>query len=113
MSRLFLVENLLAREIVVLTPRNAPQHSALLNMGLPHGIRFTSDPVQVGKRNVLLSTIADFKGLERPVVLVAELDGSLPSDPRQRAALLYVAFSRPRNVLSIFANPSLIGELSL
>ena len=60
---------------------------------------------------MLLSSIADFKGLERPVVLIAELDEHLPSDPRQRAALFYVGFSRPRNFLSVFAAPSILEEV--
>ena len=77
-------------------------------MGWPHGIRLVTDSGEVRARNVLLSSIADFKGLERPVVLVAELDERLPSDPKQRAALFYVAFSRPRSLLSIFATPSVL-----
>ena len=111
LTRLLLVEHLLAKEIVVLTPRNPVTASALVGLGLPHGIRLVTDPGAVRARDVLLASIPDFKGLERPVVVVAELDDNLPSDPRQRAALFYVAFSRPRNLLSIFASPSVLEEV--
>ena len=111
LTRLLLVENLLAKEIVVLTPRDPVEGSALAGMGWPHGIRLVTDSGEVRARNVLLSSIADFKGLERPVVLIAELDEHLPSEPRQRAALFYVAFSRPRNFLSVFATPSILEEV--
>ena len=111
LTRLLLVENLLAKEIVVLTPRDPIQSSALVGMGFPHGIRLVIDAGQVRARNVLLSSIADFKGLERPVVLVAELDDHLPSDPQQRAAMFYIAFSRPRNLLVAFAAPSIVKEV--
>ncbi len=35
-------------------------------------------------RTVLWANVADFKGLERRVALVAELDDRLPPDPRER-----------------------------
>jgi len=111
LTRLLLVENLLAKEIVVLTSRDPVDGSALAGLGWPHGIRLVTDSHEVRARNVLLSSIADFKGLERPVVLVAELDEHLPSEPRQRASLFYVAFSRPRNFLSVFATPSILEEV--
>jgi hypothetical protein len=77
-------ENLLAKEIVVLTPRDPVERSALTGMDWPHGIRLVTDSGEVRARSVLLSTLAGFKGLERPVVLIAELDEHLPSEPRQR-----------------------------
>jgi hypothetical protein len=43
-----------------------------------------TDSGEVRARSVLLFSLADFKGLERPVVLIAELDEHLPSEPRQR-----------------------------
>lgn len=47
---------------------------------------------------VLFSTIHAFKGLERPVVIVCELEGV---DPESEAELLYVAFSRAREHLVV------------
>jgi hypothetical protein len=47
---------------------------------------------------VIISSIHAFKGLERPVVIVSEV-GSV--DPEEEAHLLYVAFSRAREVLVV------------
>jgi hypothetical protein len=74
-------------------------------LALPHGIRLVTDEAEVKGRSLLCSSIAPFKGLERPVVLVAELDDHLPAASEERAALLYVAFSRPRNYLVVFYTP--------
>jgi hypothetical protein len=112
LTQLLVVENLLARDVVVLTPRDPLSSSDLPTVRLPNGIKLVTDPRQVRARNVLLSSVADFKGLERPVVVVAELDERLPADPRQRAALLYVAFSRPRNLLYILGTPPVLAGLA-
>jgi hypothetical protein len=101
LNRLLVTEGLLAKDIVVLTPRD-PEASALPSLSLPAGIRLTADESAVRGRTVLWANVADFKGLERPVALVAELDDRLPSDQRERDAVLYVAFSRPRSLLSVF-----------
>lgn len=100
LSRLLVTEGLLARDIVVLTPR-APAASSLPGLSLPAGIKLTADEAAVKGRTVLWANVADFKGLERPVALVAELDDHLPSDQRERDAVLYVAFSRPRSLLAV------------
>jgi hypothetical protein len=105
LQHLLMVENLLARDLVVLTPRLPGRDSVLPGLSLPHGIRLVSDESQVRARNVLCANIAHFKGLERPVVLVAEIDDRLPANPRDRAALLYVAFSRPRHLVVVFHTP--------
>jgi superfamily I DNA/RNA helicase len=47
---------------------------------------------------VVVSSIHAFKGLERPVVIVCEI-GDV--DPEEEASLLYVAFSRAREVLVV------------
>jgi hypothetical protein len=101
LARLLVTERLLAKDIVMLTPRD-PAESALPVLPLPSGIRLTADETAVRGRTVLWANVADFKGLERPVALVAELDDCLPSDPRERDAVLYVAFSRPRSLLAVF-----------
>jgi hypothetical protein len=105
LHRLLVVEGVLARDIVVLTPR-PPAASELSNFGLPSGIQLVEDEGFVKGRRVLWANVADFKGLERPVVLVAELDERLPADARERDALLYVAFSRPRSLLVILHTES-------
>lgn len=101
LSRLLVTEGLLARDIVVLTPRD-PAESGLPSLSLPAGIRLTADEAAVKGRTVLWANVADFKGLERSIALVAELDDRLPSDTRERDAVLYVAFSRPRSLLALF-----------
>jgi hypothetical protein len=108
LSRLLVTEGLLAKDIVVLTPRD-PAESALPLLSLPAGIRLTMDESTVRGRTVLCANVADFKGLERPVAMVAELDDRLPSDPRERDAVLYVAFSRPRSLLSVFHTEAVRG----
>lgn len=112
LAQLLLSEGLLANDIAVLTPRAALADSDLPGVALPSGIQLVTDPQQARKRKVLLSTIADFKGLERPVVVVAELDERLPTDERLRAALLYVAFSRPRNLLYLLGTPPVLAGLT-
>lgn len=112
LTRLLLVENLLAKEIVVLTPRPIA-NSALPQFSFPHGIRLVANPDDVRARSVLVSSVADFKGLERPVVLIAELDDKLPTDRCLRDAIYYVAFSRPRNLLAVFASPERLPEIEL
>jgi ATP-dependent exoDNAse (exonuclease V) beta subunit len=47
---------------------------------------------------VFCSTVHGFKGLERPVVIVCELQGV---DPAEETELLYVAFSRARSHLIV------------
>jgi hypothetical protein len=101
LSRLLITEGLFAKDIVVLTPRDTVA-SELPALSLPGGIRLTADESAVKGRAVLWANIADFKGLERPVALIAELDDRLPSDLRERDAVLYVAFSRPRSLLAVF-----------
>jgi Nuclease-related domain len=101
LQRLLMVEGIRPNDIVVLTPRHPGVDSSLTRLGLPHSIRLVTDADEVRGRNVLCATIAEFKGLERSVVLVAELDERLNDWPKERAALLYVAFSRPRNLLVI------------
>ena len=56
---------------------------------------------------MLCHNVAQFKGLERPVVVVAEVDESLAvRTVVERDALLYVAFSRPRNLLVVLHTPA-------
>ena len=79
-------------QIALLTPKG--QHrSALWRTKSLGGKLLTDDPWEKGK--ILRSSVYKFKGLERLVVAVAELDGA-------RDDVFYVAFSRPNVFLSIF-----------
>ena len=57
-----------------------------------------------GKGEIRLSSIHRFKGLESPVVVVAEVDESAATNE----ALLYVAFSRARSHLVLIAHEKVI-----
>jgi Nuclease-related domain/AAA domain len=83
-------------QIALLTPRSA-QRSALWQVDKLGGVRLTDDPWEPGR--ILRSSIHKFKGLERLVVAVAELDGA-------RSDVFYVGFSRPNLFLSIFCPES-------
>jgi superfamily I DNA/RNA helicase len=83
-------------DVVVLTPV-AGSKSALREMGKVDGYRFAEEP-EPG--TVLIGTIQGFKGLERPVVVLAELD---ERSEERLAQLLYVGGSRARNHLIVLA----------
>ena len=82
--------------IALLTPK-AAHRSALWQVEKLGGVRLTDDPWEPGR--ILRSSIHKFKGLERLVVGVAELDGA-------RDDVFYVGFSRPNVFLSIFCPES-------
>jgi hypothetical protein len=83
-------------DVVVLTPV-AGSKSALRRMGTVDGYRFAEEP-EPG--TLLLGTIQGFQGLERPVVVLAELDERSEDRLDQ---LLYVGGSRARNHLIVLA----------
>lgn len=57
---------------------------------------------------ILCDTIRRFKGLERPVVVLVELDGA---DPAKLDRLLYVGASRARQHLVVIASAAVLGRL--
>src|SRR5207247_1250164 len=79
-------------QIALLTPRSS-ERSALWTIDRIGGVRLTDDPWEKGK--ILRSSIGRFKGLERLVVAMTELEGA-------RDDALYVGFSRASTFLSIF-----------
>lgn len=83
-------------QIALLTPKSA-ERSALWRADRLGGVELTDDPWEDGK--ILRASVYRFKGLERLVVAVAELDGA-------REAALYVGFSRPNVFLSVFCPES-------
>ena len=72
-------------QIALLTPKSA-ERSAVWRTDRLGRVELTDDPWEEDK--ILRASIYRFKGLERLVVAVAELDGA-------REAALYVGFSRP------------------
>jgi hypothetical protein len=83
-------------DIALLTAKS-PARSALWTVDSLGGVRLTEDPWEAGR--ILRSSIHRFKGLERLVVAVTELDGA-------RSDVFYVGFSRPNVFLSIFCPES-------
>lgn len=89
-------------QIALLTPRGA-NRSVLWRVDSLGGVALTDDPWERGK--LLRSSIHKFKGLERLVVAVVELEGV-------RDDVCYVGFSRPNVFLSVFAPESARHRLS-
>ncbi len=79
-------------DIALLTPKSAAR-SALWTVDELGGVELTDDPWQADK--ILRASIYRFKGLERLVVAMTELDGA-------KEAAFYVGFSRPNVFLSVF-----------
>jgi len=91
-------------DIVVLTPAGKAK-SRLRNRGTVDGFRLSDEP-EPGA--VLATSVHGFKGLERPVVILAELDDK----PREDLArYLYVGASRARNHLVVLAAEPVAREL--
>jgi superfamily I DNA/RNA helicase len=110
LQRLIVTEQIAFSDIAVLTPR-ALDRSALRELKLEGNIKFARPEEYKGnQREILCSTIHSFKGLERPVVIVVELDERLPKEV-ERDTLCYIAFSRPRSHLILLGNQSIIKEL--
>jgi hypothetical protein len=97
-------EHVPLEDIVVLTPSGAGK-SPLRRTGKVDGYRL-SETVEPG--TVLATSVHAFKGLERPVVILAELGDKHLEDLRQ---YLYVGGSRARNHLVILAAEPVAREL--
>lgn len=92
------------KDIAVLTPSRAAK-SPLRRRGAVDGFRLSDEP-EPG--SVLATTIHAFKGLERPVVILAEIGERHREDlPRY----LYVGASRARNHLIVLAAEPVAAEL--
>jgi hypothetical protein len=89
------------QHIALLTARSA-ERSALWKVDALGGIRLTDDPWE--KDRILRCSVFRFKGLERMVVGLCELDGA-------KDAALYVGLSRPSVFLSVFAPTSAAQRL--
>jgi len=91
--RLVVEGNLDPRDVVVLTP-HAAEHSAVAGrVGA-----FVLTPEPEGGRDVLLSSIRRFKGLDAPAVVVCEVDRYAEEEFTRQ---MYVACSRARTLLVV------------
>lgn len=91
-------------DIVVLTP-GSKEKSRLRSRGIVDGFRLSDEPEP---RSVLATSVDGFRGLERPVVILAELDDRRPDN---LARYVYVGGSRARNHLVILAAEPVAREL--
>ena len=97
-------EHVPLEDIVVLTP-SGTEKSTLRKRGSVDGFRLSET---VEPATVLATSVHAFKGLERPVVILAELGDKHLEDLRQ---YLYVGGSRARNHLVVLAAESVAREL--
>lgn len=105
-------EGLKSADIVVLIAdrsRLKEYTDALSKENLPRGFRFLDTPTILPNKIRVLSA-AKFKGLEAPIVIVCGLD-SLDPIIRDHRMNLYVALSRPKNVLHIVGSEKAINAL--
>jgi hypothetical protein len=108
LNRLVVSERVPASQIVVLTPRPLVE-SQLTGLRLDNGIRLVHGTVS-GDKDVLCASATEFKGLERAVVIVAELDDSLLRR-RELDDICYVAFSRARSHLVLMGCEGILPGL--
>lgn len=106
--RLVADEQIRPDQIVVLTP-NSREHSLLKGVGKLGTVSATWDDDGPG-RAVRVSTIHSFKGLERPVVVVCELDAAFVAR-EDFVQLAYVAFSRPQHHLVVLGTGDALAQL--
>ena len=108
-QKLIDAERLASSDIVVLTPR--PLDRSVLPTLKMNGNYKLVEHSGGKQREVLYTTIQNFKGLERRVVIIVELDEELLATEATRDALCYVAFSRPRNYLILLGKQGVIKGL--
>ncbi|WP_224984207.1 nuclease-related domain-containing DEAD/DEAH box helicase [Geomonas agri] len=97
LKKLVKTEKVNCNDIVILTPH--AESRSVLKSGIDvGGLKLSWDPHSRGEGIVLCSTIHSYKGLESPVVIVAEIS-TLPRGKSR--ALLYVAYSRANSHLVV------------
>ena len=115
LNRLARIEGILYKDIVLLTPKSlkatSPHHSVLGEFKFRDNLRLVQKVLDPSKE-ILISTIHSFKGLERSIVIVAEIDERfIEKNAAEKDALCYVAFSRPRSHLILLGIQHIITEL--
>ncbi len=110
-----------ASSVVVLTPRSLRTSWLMAVGGSPveawpyqlmpeYGPEGRVQPMPTRGNEVRVATIHRYKGLEAPVVVLAEID--MRVRPVDLASLLYVGATRARSHLVVVAGESVAGELS-
>jgi len=106
--RLVVDEQVSPDQIVVLTP-NSRAHSALGDVDRLGSTPASWQPDGSGT-SIRISTIHSFKGLERPVVVVCELDDAFVARD-DFIHLAYTGFSRPQHHLVVIGTESVLAQL--
>ena len=99
-------ERLSPEQLVILTPRSRP-NSVLANCDSLGGLEIT-DTLEDSDHKLLHDSIGGFKGLERDVVIFADVD---PDHERCSPEARYVAASRARNRLYVFEKADWQGDV--
>ena len=98
LGRLIDQEGFNADQIVILTP--ASEGRSALKSGIILGNRRLRRDARENPDDILVATIYAFKGLESPIVILAEMD-RIPSHVRSAERLCYVAITRARHHLIV------------
>jgi len=107
LHRLIVEEGVPTEEIVLLTPKGR-QRSQLWNLGPLGNFRLT-DQWTDASGEVYCTTVYRFKGLESPVVILAEIDGQQTWKLR---SILYVGCSRACNHLVLLVGEDLPDKIA-
>ena len=99
-------ENVLPEDIVMLTPFSE-KNSTLASSGTLGRFRLTTN-WDIGPGEIYYTTIHSFKGLESPVIILAEIEPSLQHNVQE---LLYVACSRACSHLVIVAHQEMAKQV--
>ena len=98
LARLIDQEGFTSGQIVILTP--ASESRSVLTTGTMLGNRRLTRDAPASANDIQVSTVHGFKGLESPVVILAEMD-RIPAYVRSPDHLLYVAITRAKHHLIV------------
>ncbi|HQU45317.1 MAG TPA: NERD domain-containing protein, partial [Pirellulales bacterium] len=110
LQRLLVTERLSASDLVVLTPRPVDS-SSIAGLRLASGFTVSSGFAIRDSKQIELASIEQFKGLERKIAILVELDDRLPDSTALRGVLCYVACSRPRTHLIVLGLRDVLKSL--
>ncbi len=101
---------LTVEDIVILTPK-LPKFSSIRDVKLASGLKIVFTDSRLSNR-VLCSRIHTFKGLERKVVILIDLDDKfMRYSDGERDAMCYVAFSRATDHLVLMGQSHVVREV--
>lgn len=106
LNKLVNEEHVAVEDIVILTPH--AQERTALKIGIKLGNFVLSDVPSQRRNEIQATTIYKFKGLERKVVIVAEVDDRFMYNPE---ILMYVGSSRARTHLLFFVDQNAPVEI--